>query len=277
MTSRATPRTGRTVPLPDPATAATWQVGVGPGAVVVHLSPGGDTGGQRRTTSEAPAGPASEPLSCVLPLAQALAQGAGPPDVAGPAPARAPEVDADPAGGLGTAVRVRGAGPIARRLRRTLAPVLLDGEDEDGRAPEVAVHQHVVPPDVGLAAARSGRTVLPVVVQPRRVVVGPVTVPTGPCLHCLDLHRRDRDPRWAVVATHLGHPVEQVRPTPVPEVLQAAAEGLVLLLLEAVRDRRPVQPGLTHEVGLQTPHVVTRRWPVHPACPWHPGDPGDPG
>lgn len=273
MTSRATPRTGRTVPLPVPGTTGAWQVGVGPGAVVLHGPSGRDGVGDGPTSRGAPADPAApEPDPSVRTLAEALVQGVtgGPTDVAGPPADALRGAAGDPASSW---VRVRGTGPIARRLRRALGPALLEREDEEGRWPEVAVHQHVVPPDVGLAAARAGRVVVPVVVQPRRVVVGPVTVPPGPCLHCLDLHRRDRDPHWPVVATHLGHPVEQVRPSPVPEALQSAAEGVVLLLLEAVRDGRAVQPGLAHEVGLQPPHVVTRRWPVHPACPWHPEGP----
>lgn len=223
-------------PLPlVPRPEGGWQVGVGPGAVVLRTA---DEGGEPET-------------------GRLLA-----PSLAGV--------------GLGTAVRgtsevapecpVVGAGPLAARLREALG----GSEDEAGAPVHVIVHRHAVPPEVGAALARASRAVVPVVVQPWRVVVGPVTGgPDLPCLHCLDLHRRDRDPAWPVVASALGHPVEQVARAAVPEALATAAEGLTVLLVGTVLAGRPVSPGLCHELGTGAPHVVARRWRVHPTCPWH--------
>ncbi|MFK5634651.1 hypothetical protein [Ornithinimicrobium sp. LYQ103] len=166
---------------------------------------------------------------------------------------------------------MRGHGPLARRLAHVLGDV---APDHDGAAPSlsVLVHQHVVPPEVGIQAARSRRRTLPVVVQRRRVVVGPVTgAGPDPCLHCLDLHRRDRDDAWPDLAIELGHPVVQVDPVPMSSTLALAVEGLVLLLVGSLLEGRPVSSGLAHELGPQAPHVVSRRWTVHPACPWHAG------
>ncbi|TQM97492.1 hypothetical protein FB476_2405 [Ornithinimicrobium humiphilum] len=167
--------------------------------------------------------------------------------------------------------RVVGTGPLAARLRRTVESPPSRGTD----VVDVLVHHHVVPPDVGLEVARDGRLALPVVVQPRRVLVGPVVgTGAGPCLHCLDLHRRDRDPAWPHVATVLGHPAEQGGPVEVPEAVARATEGVVLLLVGSVGSPAlgPVDAGLVHELGPAAPHVVTRRWVVHPACRWHAGD-----
>ncbi|MGC5584275.1 hypothetical protein [Ornithinimicrobium sp. W1665] len=237
------------VPLPASRRGARWRVGVGPGAVVVDGGPGGavEGGSPRSRTTPGPWAHTARRVAAALATGPRDASDGGP------------------------QVQVRGAGPLARRLRLSLGGAAPAGPA--GALLEVVVHQHVVPPEVGLAAARSGRTLLPVVVQPRRVVVGPVTTPEGPCLHCLDLHRCDRDAHWPLVATHLGHPVEQISPSPVPESLQAAVEGLVLLLVDAIREGRPVQPGLSHEVGPHPPHVVLRRWATHHRCPWHTGWP----
>ncbi|GGK65476.1 hypothetical protein GCM10011509_12150 [Ornithinimicrobium pekingense] len=164
------------------------------------------------------------------------------------------------------ACAVLGAGSLAGRLRRVLGNV----PTESHAGVLVVVHQQVVPLEVGVALARSGTPTVPVVTQHRRVVVGPVVGPGGgPCLHCLDLHRRDKDPAWPALATALGHPAEQVVGPDVPDALARAVEGVVLLLVSAVQGGRPVSPGLGYELGPDAPHVVARRWTAHPACPWH--------
>jgi hypothetical protein len=229
-----------------------WQVGVGPGAVVLgEPTPAGGapnpSSGQR--------GPRTWPAPELVRLASGLAR----------SPAG---LAVDPGPGR---CAVQGSGPLARRLAEALGDLV---PDSLGPAPSltVTVHQHVVPPEAGIQAARSGRPTLPVVVQARRVVVGPATgIGSGPCLHCLDLHRRDRDAAWPQLAIDLGHPAAQAEALPVGAALARATEGLVLLLVESLLAGRPVSTGLAHELGPQAPHVVTRRWAVHPACPWHAG------
>lgn len=214
-----------------------WQVGVGPGAVVLRADPDELPEETRRTIGQALAG-------------------------LGPAGAgRHGQTEAVPG-----PCAVHGAGPLAARLRRALGEV----SPEDHRSPQVLVHQHVTPPEVGVAVARSGRTTVPIVVQHRRVLVGPVVGPgPGPCLHCLDLHRRDRDSAWPVLAAALGHPAEQVDPVGLVDPLARAAEGLVLLLVSSVQAGGAVSPGLAYELGRTAPHLVARRWTIHPACSWH--------
>lgn len=163
---------------------------------------------------------------------------------------------------------VQGHGPVAARLSRALGEVV----EVSDPPMSVLVHQHVIPPEVGVRTAQERRLRLPVVVQARRVVVGPLTGrPQDPCLHCLDLHRCDRDPSWPDVATWLGHPAQQVDPVHMSAEVLVAVEGLVLLIVGSVLAGRPVTPGLAHEVGPGAPHVVARTWRRHPGCPWHPG------
>ncbi len=232
---RAPPRASSAPVLPRPDGG--WQVGVGPGAVVLRRVDGKDAG-------------AGEVLGVAL---------------AGVPPALPPGQQAD-ADAATPGCAVLGAGPLASRLRRTLRG---GDPDPEGRV-QVVVHHHVVPPDVGLAVSRSGPPTVPVVVQGRRALVGPVVGLGGPCLHCLDLHRRDRDAAWPQLATALGHPLEQLGPVDLPEAMARAVEGVVLLLVSAVLAGRPVAMGLAYELGPGAPHVVVRRWAVHPGCRWHP-------
>lgn len=212
-----------------------WQVGVGPGAVVL------------RPSDE---GAGLDAARLLAPALVGLGTGAG----------------ADGRGESAPQCPVVGTGPLASRLRTALG----GADDETGARVHVAVHQNAVPPEVGVALARAGRIVVPVVVQPWRIVVGPVTSGRqAPCLHCLDLHRCDRDPAWPTLASTLGHPAEQVARPAVPGPLSTATEGLTLLLVATVQVGRAVSPGLGYELGVRAPHVVARRWRIHPACPWH--------
>lgn len=204
-----------------------WQVGVGPGALVVN------------TVEPVP--------ESALRLALGLA---------------APRVDHSR-----PRCRVEGQGSLALRLRAALGDV--GHGDGDDTSVVVLVHHHVVPPEVALARARRPGVTVPVVVQARRVVLGPVSGLGGPCLHCLDLARRDRDPEWAAVAAAWGHPTAQVEPVAVPAAVEDAAIGLTQMVVSSVLAGRPPAPGTALEVGADPPHVVTRQWRRHPACPAH--------
>ncbi|WP_298890348.1 hypothetical protein [uncultured Serinicoccus sp.] len=137
-----------------------------------------------------------------------------------------------------------------------------------GRA-VVTVHDHVVPVGTARQPGLAGRRVLPVVAQSTRVVIGPWTgLAGGPCLHCLDLHRRDRDPTWPASAAALEDPLTAPLPPTVPDEVLRVVVGLVVLLTARVP---ATATGDAHEVGPWHPHLVTRRWSRHAACPWHAG------
>jgi len=112
-----------------------------------------------------------------------------------------------------------------------------------------------------------GIPVLPVVLHGLEAVVGPVVVPGGPCLRCLDLARADLDPAWPAV---LG----QLVPVTVgsgPEVsgettLVGLAASMAAMVALAVLDGHPVPIGRSLEFSLPWPAVRQRQWEAHPRC-----------
>jgi hypothetical protein len=115
------------------------------------------------------------------------------------------------------------------------------------------------------AYARRRQAHLVLAVRDGTAVVGPLVPPTGsPCLNCLDLHRRDRDPAWPQLAAQLATEADDAEPCAVPTVLAATgfatAEALAYLDGEA-----PGTIGATVEIG--APGQPRRRsWPPHPGC-----------
>lgn len=185
---------------------------------------------------------------------------------------------------------VSGDGQLAVRLRRAVGRADLDvdhaGPAEGSTAPVAAARAADLPGDraplvvlvshylVPVGSARRpdlrGRRLLPVVEQTGRVVVGPwLAPPAGPCLHCLDLHRRDRDAEWPAIAAQLEDPLTSPPPPLHPPEVLDVVEALVVLLVLAAARAAGIDTAVCYEVGAETPHVVTRRWTVHPVCPWH--------
>jgi hypothetical protein len=105
-------------------------------------------------------------------------------------------------------------------------------------------------------------------------VIGPLVPPAGgPCLNCVDLHRRDRDPGWPELAAQLARPASD--PCGAALVLSAAglAAGEVLAWLDG---DAPATLGASIEVA--TPGRLRRRsWPPHPHCRCRRATPGRPG
>jgi bacteriocin biosynthesis cyclodehydratase domain-containing protein len=110
---------------------------------------------------------------------------------------------------------------------------------------------------------------LAVVVSPDRVVVGPLVLPgRTPCLRCLDLHRRDRDPGWPqVVAQLLSGQVRRDRGRAETASATAAA-GIAALQVLVLLDGHttPASVGRTLEITLPDGLVERRAWRLHPSC-----------
>jgi bacteriocin biosynthesis cyclodehydratase domain-containing protein len=104
---------------------------------------------------------------------------------------------------------------------------------------------------------------LAVAVRDGTPVIGPLVPPTGgPCLNCVDLHRRDRDPEWPELAAQLAQPADD--PCAAATLLSAAglAAGEVLCWLDG---GTPATLGASIE--LTGPGRLRRRsWPPHPHC-----------
>jgi bacteriocin biosynthesis cyclodehydratase domain-containing protein len=186
------------------------------------------------------------------PIALALAQaGVGHvwPATAGPVPAgQATAAEEDLAGAI-----IRTApGTRTGRLRRREATFVV----------QVGMNR-----PANLVAAGYARLAhLAVAVRDGAAVIGPLVPPAGsPCLNCLDLHRRDRDPAWPALAAQLATtPPPGGEPCAVATVLSAAglAAGEVLSWLDG---RAPTTLGASVEIT--SPGRPRRRsWPPHPGC-----------
>lgn len=100
-------------------------------------------------------------------------------------------------------------------------------------------------------------------------IVGPLVPPRGsPCLNCLELHRKDRDPAWpdmagqlAVMAPAAGTVSEAVTAT----TTLAAATYAGAEVLRYLDGETPLTLGATVEIS--APGVDRRRtWSPHPGC-----------
>jgi bacteriocin biosynthesis cyclodehydratase domain-containing protein len=115
------------------------------------------------------------------------------------------------------------------------------------------------------AYARRRLAHLAVAVRDATVVVGPLVPAAGsPCLACLDLHRRDRDPAWPHLAQQLATQPATSQNAAAATVLAGAAFAAAQVLSHLDGDR-PRTRGATVEIG--EPGLVRRRtWSRHPRC-----------
>jgi hypothetical protein len=97
-------------------------------------------------------------------------------------------------------------------------------------------------------------------------VVGPLVVPGATsCLRCADLHRRDADDRWPVLAAQLVAAEAPPSGSTLVCLLTALlAAGQVLAYL----DDEAAPLTLDATVELRPPDLLPRmrRWPAHPSC-----------
>lgn len=124
-------------------------------------------------------------------------------------------------------------------------------------------------PDAGEPWLRRRIPHLPVVVQGHRVQIGPlITGDGGPCLSCMDLHRRDRDAAWPAVLAQLapGWPVLPDPPVSLESTLAAMTIGAAAMLVHTCLDGQPVPNDLSMELSLPMPSTLSRRWFRHPMC-----------
>lgn len=123
--------------------------------------------------------------------------------------------------------------------------------------------------DAGEPWLRRGIPHLPLVVQAHRVQLGPlITSGAGPCLSCMDLHRRDRDAAWPVLLSQLA-PAWPLRPGEtinLESTLSAMTVGAAAMLVHACLDGQAVPDDLSLELSLPWPAIVCRRWIRHPLC-----------
>jgi hypothetical protein len=131
----------------------------------------------------------------------------------------------------------------------------------------VPVGAHALEATPGHPWRRRGIPVLPVVLHGTEAVVGPLVLPGGPCLRCLDLARADLDPAWPALLGQLAHPaVGDGAEVSGETTLVALAASMTAMVGLAAIDGRPLPLGRSLEVGLPWPRVRQRQWEVHPRC-----------
>ena len=133
--------------------------------------------------------------------------------------------------------------------------------------PDLAVCVSAEVVDVARAEAWGalGVPVVPVVTHGERIAVGPVLRPgQGPCAHCLEQYRADRDPgRAALGAALLRAPVA----ADAQPALGSLAAGLVSLVVRAELMGTPAPLGVGQLVSMPHGRVSYHQWSQHPRCP----------
>jgi hypothetical protein len=117
----------------------------------------------------------------------------------------------------------------------------------------------------GRLPAAATLPLLLVTVREAAVTVGPLVVAAhGPCLRCLGLHRRDRDPQWPHLDSQLPAAIEAEPPCSAVTVLAGAARTVAEAL--AVADGMPsALIGASVEI-CGPDEIRRRRWERHPGC-----------
>ena len=117
------------------------------------------------------------------------------------------------------------------------------------------------------ANAMRGRAHLAVAIREGRGVVGPLVLPgVSSCLHCHDLHRRDRDPLWPRIAAQLATDPAGAPPCEAPLAMAVAALGAAQALAYLDGEPAPTTLDGTLEVTLPDLQVRRRTWQTHPEC-----------
>ncbi|MDG4806057.1 TOMM precursor leader peptide-binding protein [Micromonospora sp. WMMD1120] len=174
-----------------------------------------------------------------------------------------------------------GTGIPATELGRPLAPAVRAAVDRiapgssthraRGNRVDLVIQLGTDRPPALLAAGLAQRRQphLLVTVREGVPVIGPlVRPPAGPCLHCVELHRADRDPDWPRLAAQLA----------AADPVAAGATGTLLAatgyaLTEALTQLDGGQPetlGGAMEISAAG-RFRRRGWPPHPACGCSPG------
>lgn len=188
-----------------------------------------------------------------------------------------------------SALAMAGKHPAAVLRRRAACRVLLTGQGRLGDPIAAALTEAgvgAVETDIGAGSAPAARSHpvreptatlvvkldhsdppggphLAVTIRDGTPVIGPF-VPAGgrPCLHCVDLHRRDRDAAWPGQSRR--PPADPLQPCTVAGVLAATAFATAEALIH-LDGGRPQTLGTAVEITAPG-RTRRRRWPPHPAC-----------
>ena len=183
--------------------------------------------------------------------------------------ALAPALSSVPAA-LPSTVAVHGSDALVTAIASALANSgveVVTGPDAAALAqhsPALAIlaAHYVFPPELHSLWLRRDVPHLPVLVGDGAVVVGPVIEPgAGPCLLCLELHRRDTDEAWPAIATQL---LGRRSAAETPVLVMEGAAAACRLALERLTDG----PGaaISLRIDAATGRREVRAWQPHPEC-----------
>jgi hypothetical protein len=166
-----------------------------------------------------------------------------------------------PTASADSTVSVEGAGPTASLLRQLLCPA---ATTDPAAEPElvVLVGHHVIPPERAAHWLRRDVPHLPIVYGDSVVRIGPLVDPgVGPCVRCVELHRRDADPAWPAIATQLLGRVSPIESALLATEVAAAGSRLV-------RERlaRGSASALSIAIGAADGGREESLWSAHPEC-----------
>jgi hypothetical protein len=172
------------------------------------------------------------------------------------------------AGGLSAADEGRARSVAAADAIRRANPLTDLRPPTGSREPDVVVLARPWAASDPLVAGlqRDGVAHLVAAVRGETGVVGPLVVPgRTSCLRCADLHRRDADPRWPLLAAQLTAAETPPSGATTTCLLTAVTAALqVLAYLDGAA--APVTLEATLELRPPDPLPRLRRWPPHPAC-----------
>lgn len=157
-------------------------------------------------------------------------------------------------------------GEVARVLAGSGVRVMVADTADDllQRSPDLAVlaGHFVLAPAMHSVWLRRDIPHIPLVASDTGVVVGPVIEPgDGPCLLCLELHRRDDDAAWPAVATQLLG-----RRSPVDSALVSLEAATTLARVALARLSGGPGAAVSVRIDAETGERSTREWRAHPEC-----------
>ena len=200
----------------------------------------------------------------VVPIASTLARaGVGHVD---PAVSGRVGIHDDAIGGLTPADTDRPRGTAASEAVLRAAPFTDTRALRAGGASFVVQVGQGVPAELAaFAYARKSLAHLLIEERDDTVLIGPLVPPGGsPCLRCLDLHRRDRDPAWPTLVAQLATSTESAPTISTATTLIAVGVAVAQVLAYLDGDDAPTI-GASIEVG--PPSTLRRRsWGPHPRC-----------
>jgi bacteriocin biosynthesis cyclodehydratase domain-containing protein len=160
------------------------------------------------------------------------------------------------------------AAAVVAAVRRA-APEADVGPLRPGEVPDLAVLAGLEPVEPRLRSGLHRLAVphLPVYIRETTAVVGPLVLPgVSSCLTCADLHRRDRDPAWPMLAAQLSVPRRRQR-EPADVVLATLAAAIAAAQALALLDGDdPATLNGSLELRLPDWRVRRRSWLPHPLC-----------